>query len=159
MFFLKVGVVGVFLQNLVTAARMAEYELDRVFISDGTKYAERLSWEEREELLKHNGTAVLFRVTGPISYAVGRSITKRFAKYRSKKYLVIDISEALIVGVSTALVLESIVQDVLSKGGEVKLIDADATERPEFQRLGLERLIGKENYLSCAVEGIRSFPI
>jgi sulfate permease, SulP family len=145
---------GVFIQNLVTVSRMSDFELDRIRISDGTKFTDFLSDEELAKLMSFAGKAVLIRITGPISYAVGRRLSRRFAWYRNKSLLVIDISDATVVGVSTALVIEAIMREMLSKGARVRLVDAHATLRDEFQRLGLLELIGQKNCLDSVIEAL-----
>ncbi|MEJ2417175.1 MAG: SulP family inorganic anion transporter [Exilibacterium sp.] len=147
--------VGVFIKNMVTISKLSDLQLGSVILSDGTQEIERLPEDERRVLTQHAGEAVLFRITGPISYAVGRGLTTRFEQFKNRKLLLIDIADAAIIGISTAMVLEELIRSALAKGTEVKLIGAHADSHHELQQLGLVDLVGKEN---CSESVAQVFP-
>jgi len=58
--------------------------------------------------------------------------------------LLIDIAEASIIGISTAMVIEHLIQTARLKGSTVKLICPNNVN-PELRQLGILELIGPEN--------------
>lgn len=145
--------VGVFIKNLVTIDKLSDLQLGMVVFSDGQDDADRLPAKERETLAAHGGEALLVRITGPISYAVGRGLTQRFRQnLGDAKLLLIDIADASIVGISSTLVLEELISKALSSGITVKLIGADVEQHEELQQIGLVDLVGEANCVT-SVEG------
>lgn len=147
--------VGVFIKNLVTVSKLSDLQLGSVILTDGIRDVERLSEIERELLSRNPGNTVLLRITGPVSYAVGRGLTRRFRQYGSSRLLVIDIADASIVGISTAMVLEELVRRALSNGIGVRLVGAQRDTHRELQQLGLPDLVGRENCVESLDEALR----
>ncbi len=150
--------VGVFVKNLVTISNLSDLQLGSVIISDGEKDCERLPIAEANILKKYCPEVVLVRLTGPLSYAVGRGLTERFRKIKDAKHLLIDLEDASIIGISTALVIEQLVENALANGIDVKLIDKRGSERLELKQLGLIELVGHQNRVDnvvAAVQGIK----
>lgn len=138
--------VGVFIKNLVTIDKLSDLQLGMVIFSDGDHDADRLPETEREALAAHQGEALLVRITGPISYAVGRGLTQRFQQHIDcARMLLIDITDASIVGVSSTLMLEGLIRKALSDGVTVKLIGANAIRHQELNKFGVLDLVGADN--------------
>ena len=149
--------VGVFIKNLVTISKLSDLQLGQVIFSDGTTNLERLPIEEQNMLSEHTGEAVLFRITGPISYAVGRNLGKRFRdNIKSAKVLLIDITDAAIVGISSAMVLEEVIRKALASNTVVKLIGVHVEKHQELKQLGLVELVGKENCVDNVYQAFNS---
>jgi len=147
--------VGVFIKNLITVDRLSDLQLGMVVFSDGRRDVERLSASEREGLAGHEGQAVLVRITGPISYGVGRGLTQRFRQHTSgARLLLIDITDASIVGISSALVLETFIRNARAAGAVVKLIGTRATRHEELQQLGVMDLVGEENCVDSVEQAL-----
>jgi SulP family sulfate permease len=145
--------VGVFIKNLVTIDKLSDLQLGMVIFSDGEHDADRLPADERRALTAHKGEALLIRITGPISYAVGRGLTQRFRQHGgAARLLLIDIADASIVGISSTMVLEDLIRKALANGVTVKLIGAHVAQHHELKQLGLIDLVGKENCVERASE-------
>ncbi len=138
--------VGVFIKNLVTIDKLSHLQLGMVIYSNGEHDIHRLPENERHLLAAQAGEAALLRITGPISYAVGRGLGQRFDQsFQDVKLLIIDIADAAIVGVSSAFVLEDLIRKALANGTAVRLIGAHVEKHHELQQLGLIDLVGSEN--------------
>jgi len=137
--------VGVFVKNLVTISKLSDLQLGSVIFSDGVQGIERLPKKDRNIMSQHAGEALLLRITGPISYALGRGLRLRYKQYEKSNMLLIDIADASIVGISTVLVLEELVREALDSNVIVKLIGADKQAHHELQQLDLIGLVGTEN--------------
>ncbi len=145
--------VGVFIKNLVTINKLSDLQLGKVVFTDGINNIERLPKKEQKLLAKHAGEIVLFRITGPMSYAVGRGLSERFHQnIKSTKMLLVDISDAAIVGISSAMVLEDIIRKAMEGGAIVKLIGVNVAHHGELQQLGLIDLIGQDNCIDSVAD-------
>ncbi len=145
--------VGVFVKNLVTISKLSDLQLGKVIFSDGERDVHRLPEDERRILSAHRGEAALFRITGPISYAVGHGLTERFHdEIKQTRLLLIDIADAAIVGISSALVLEDLIRKALENNARVKLIGAHVELHRELLQLGLIDLVGPENCIDRVEE-------
>jgi len=137
--------VGVFIKNIVTLSKLSDLQLGSIVLSDGTEGTERLPGSEQEFLNQHRGEAVLLRITGPVSYAAGRGLKLQFEPFKLHKLVVIDIKDASLVGTSTVLVLEDIIQKVLAHQGRVTLIGALQPQHRDLKQLGLIQMVGSGN--------------
>ena len=137
--------VGVFIKNLVTIDKLSDLQLGNVAISDGEKTIGRMPAHEIDLLRRHSGEAVLFRITGPVSYAVGRGIGARFDEFRNRRLLIIDLADASIVGISTSIVIEELVRNAVHGGALVRVVGLHEAAHHEFRQLGLPELVGSEN--------------
>lgn len=145
--------VGVFVKNLVTISKLSDLQLGKVIFSDGERDLHRLPEDERRILAQHKGEAALFRITGPISYAVGRGLSERFQEnIKQTRLLLIDIADAAIVGISSAMVLEDLIRKAHENQTQVKLIGAHVEQHHELQQLGLIDLVGQENCIEQVEE-------
>jgi len=149
--------IGVFLKNLVTINKLSDLELGSVIVSDGILDGEYLSEDEKESLCSHAGEVMLLRISGPVSYAVARGLTNRFSNLEHRKHLLIDLSKAAIIGISTTMVLEELVRSALHKGSKVLFIDAKDSNRQEMQFLDIATLVGSRkcyNSFFSAIETV-----
>lgn len=138
--------VGIFVKNLVTISKLSDLQLGMIIFSDGEKNMDRLPANEQSLLSAHKGEASLLRITGPISYAVSRRLAEQFHQnIKDTKLLLIDIADAAIIGISSAIVLEDLIRESLDSGATVKLIGARMERHQELQQLGLIELVGQHN--------------
>lgn len=140
--------VGVFLKNMVTISKLSDLQLGSLILSDGSKAIKNLPEEERQALQEHAGKVVLLRITGPLSYAVGRGLTTQLEPFKQHELLLIDIKDASIIGISTTMVLEDLIRKALARGITVKIIGMSESEHHELKQLGLMALVGEENCLA-----------
>ena len=136
--------VGSFIVNLVTLSRLTNVQLDGVFLSDGSEDIAELE-PQRERLAAANGKILLFELHGPMSFGVARGINRRLAGYRGHNILLIDLSNAVLVGITTSLVIEELIENEIENGNQVYLIGADNKQlAANLKRLGVFDLIPTE---------------
>ncbi len=136
--------VGVFIKNVVTLDKLADLQLKDLVISDGVTETKGLSDLEKN-WLQSNTNGLVLRIDGPMSYAVGRGISQRFSRFPHFETLMIDLSNAAIVGISTALLLENIIQSSQGRGVKVVLVGAHGKALAELRKLNLIEMVGKDN--------------
>ncbi len=151
--------VGVFIKNLMLLDRLSDLELGNVTIEDGTSENSKLDEDERLALEKFGGDVVLLRVTGPLSYAVSRGLTQRFNAMKHPRVLLVDLSSASIIGVSTTLAIEKLISAAKASGTDVKLIDEYSKTRGEYRQLGVFDLVGESNCVADFEQAVNTITL
>ncbi|MEY3017399.1 MAG: hypothetical protein RL336_534, partial [Pseudomonadota bacterium] len=129
--------VGVFIKNMVIIDRLSEMQLGSVVLTDGSDDRINLTASESDALLTHNGSALLLKISGPMCYGTDRSLKRLMKQYPGKSTLLIDVSTAALIGLSTALMIEDIVKRAQSKGMQVNFIGISAQAETELRMLGV----------------------
>lgn len=137
--------VGVFLKNMMLLDTLSHLELGRVIVARSDTESSELSEEEMRQLKCLGEGAVLLRITGPLSYAVSRGLVQRFNFMKQAQILLIDLTSASIIGVTTLLAIERLIKAVSANGAVVRLIDNEEKHRESFKRLNFIELVGKQN--------------
>lgn len=137
--------VGVFIKNIVTIDKLSKLQLGAVVLSDGHSNTDGLNAAERAYLEHHAGEALLLRITGPASYGVGRGLARRLQQYVGYRSLLIDLSDAAIVGISTAMLLEDLIKRALDDGVSVQLVGVHGHAVAELKQMGVIERVGEAN--------------
>ncbi len=131
--------VGVFIKNLDTVKRLSDLQLGDIILSDGLSEKQRLSDAEQAFLSDQSDSTVLLKITGPMSYAVGRGLMRRYRPFRQHAHLIIDLSQARIVGYSTSMIINELISKAIQQGQRVTLMGVDNNTRETLLRLGLSK--------------------
>ncbi|HSG91733.1 MAG TPA: SulP family inorganic anion transporter [Pseudomonadales bacterium] len=127
-------VIGVFVANMITIDRLTDVQLDGVKLDDETDP----DGETDVTRPTHAGRTLILTLQGPMSFAVARGIRQRLGAFRRHETLIIDLSSAVLVGITTAMVVEDLIEAEQRQGHEVLLV---GLKRPEmlrnFARLGI----------------------
>ncbi len=137
--------VGVFLKNLMLLDKLSDVELGHVQVVDGDSELVGITAEEAQQIRSLGEDTVLVRISGPLSYAVSRGLGQRFNALKRTQTLIVDLSSASIIGVTSLLAIERLIKSALSCGTDVRLIDDEAKHREAFKRLNLIELVGTQN--------------
>ena len=139
--------VGVFLKNIIVIQRLSDLELGQITIVTGFEETlpEQVNENEYSILKSSNGKLALVRISGPITYAVSRGLSKRLSQIGNPSTLLLEFSSSSIIGISTALLLEQEIKNWQAKGAQVKLIDTTPNDRAEIKQLGIVELVGQQN--------------
>ncbi len=136
--------VGVFIKNIDTVKRLSDLQLGDIILSDGKTDAQLLCDMHLNYLSEHPNT-VLLKITGPMSYAVGRGLKKRYRNFASHEHLIVDLNEARIVGYSTSLILYELVKKAVQQGQSVVLVGVDDNTRKMLGRLGIREVLAESD--------------
>lgn len=149
--------VGVFIKNVVTLDKLSDLQLGSVVLSDGHNELERLSESEKTFFSEHAGQVLLLRITGPLSYGVGRGLKRRFQQQaKESKVLALDISGASIVGISTAMVLVDLIRKAKAEGMIVKVVGSSAQQFGELNQLGFAELVNASDFIPRVEDALAS---
>lgn len=136
--------IGVFIKNLVTIDKLSDLQLGSLILSDGKTDTEGLRQSERDYLSKHQ-SALLLRITGPVSYGVGRGMSRRIQQFTDYDTLLVDLSNANIIGISTLILVQNLVEEALENDVKVFLIGVHGHALSEIKQMGLIESVGEEN--------------
>ncbi|GGA77723.1 sodium-independent anion transporter [Neiella marina] len=133
--------VGVFIANMLTIKKLAKFQLNEVQLKT-MSIAELYDSECQVEHNSADGKPVLLMdINGPLSYAIGREFRQRFAASGQHDALVIDLSKAQIVGLSTATILIDLIEFEQGDGKSVLLVAPNDVAKSKLERLGLWQFI------------------
>ena len=100
--------VGVFLANLVTIRRLSEIQLDNIKLCT-VKEAEHITLDEMVLFEALDDKVLLLNISGPIGFGVARGLKQSVSKTDQNKALLIDLTDARFVGVTSTIAIEEII--------------------------------------------------
>ncbi len=136
--------IGAFIANIVTIDRLSSLQVDGLLFSDGNLENSKLL-AENIELKRFGGDVLLIKFFGPLSFGVAHLLPTRLSEFSDFKHLVIDFSNAHVIGTTSSLAIESVICSSLSLGRGVYLSGIHANTERVFSRLGVLDLIPPEN--------------
>ncbi len=135
--------VGVFIANMVTVDRLTDIQLDNI----------GLSLLDSDADTDDGQRTALLEINGPMSFGVARGINRRLAELKGHQRLVIDLSNAVFVGVTSSLTILDIIEDELRNDRVVFLIGVrQSIVNTQFERLGIFDLLGPNQILESLEE-------
>jgi SulP family sulfate permease len=132
--------VGMFIANIVTLDRLAHIQLDNISFTRADELVEGLiDGKERASAILKN--TLVFEIDGPISFAVSRELSRRFSENTDFETLIIDLSQAHLIGTTTAVMVIDLIESSQSKNKEVLMVLGHAKINASLRRLSLDNLI------------------
>jgi len=136
--------IGVFVANLVTIRRLSEIQLDNINLCT-IEEAEHLSESEKQLLDGIDDNVLLLNISGPIGFGVARGLKQSVSKSDPNKLLLIDLTDARFVGITSTIAIEEIIVSYQNKGGEILLASVCDRVRDDFNKLKLFDKISSEH--------------
>jgi SulP family sulfate permease len=138
--------IGLFVANVITITRLSELQAHDVkAVTDPGETDLELTGYERDLLDTAGGRVVLLNLSGTMIFGVSRAITRKNSGIGNCRALIIDISQVVHLGVSSALALEEAILDMLRAGRCVYIVGAHGQPRDRLERLGILKQIPREN--------------
>ena len=145
--------IGVFLANLVTIRRLSEIQLDNLKLCTGQE-DEQLPADEKQLLQAMSSRVLLLHISGPISFGVARSLKQSVSQVDQDKTLLIDLSDARFVGISSTIAIEEIIVSHLNQGRDVILASVCERVRKDFDKLKLLEKIPSEHIFNSRLQAL-----
>lgn len=145
---------GVFIANLVTIRRLSEIQLDNInmCIAQDAKYLSEL---EKQLLLSMNDSVQLLNISGPIGFGVARGLKQSATKSDQNKTLLIDLTDAHFVGITSTIAIEEIIVSLQHQGREVLLSSVCERVRNDFNKLKLFDKIPKKHVFDTRLNALK----
>jgi len=128
--------IGVFIANLVTIRRLSEIQLDNINLCT-TQGAEYLSETEKKLFSSLEDSVLLLNISGPIGFGVARGLKQSVSNTNQNKVLLIDLTDAHFVGITSTIAIEEIIVSHLNGGREVLLSSVCERVQSDFDKLKL----------------------
>lgn len=133
--------VGMFIANLVTLDRLTTIQLDNISF---TKGADILQNENTPIPSKILSTTLLLAIDGPVSFAVSRELSRRFTENIDFTTLIIDLSQAKLIGTTTSVMIVDLVERTKTNGKQVLIITGNDKINKSLHKLQLDTLLDKK---------------
>lgn len=138
--------IGLFVANIMTITRLSELQADDVkAVTDPDKSDLPLTLYEHDLMETADGKVLLLHLRGNMMFGVSRAISRKNSQVEGCQALVIDLSEVMRLGVSSALALEDTILDMIRAGRDVYLVGAAGQPRERLEKLGILARIPAEN--------------
>ena len=128
--------IGTFVANLVTIRRLSEIQLDNIKLFTA-KDAHHLSAAETQLLVAMNDKVQLLNISGPIGFGVARGLKQSVSKSDQDKTLLIDLTDARLVGITSTIAIEEIIVSYQTQGQQILLSSICERVREDFNKLNL----------------------
>jgi len=157
--------VGMFIANLVTLDRLTHIQLDNITFKRGDELiseisskimnkvnSDLISSQENSTLMddiqnnlsKSLANTLLLEIDGPVSFAVSRELSRRFTENLAFSTLVIDLSNAKLIGTTTALMITDLIDRTKAKSKTVLVITGNEKINQSLDKLSLATLLDKK---------------
>ena len=150
--------IGAFIANMVTIDRLSHVQLDGIHFTSGDEVSESVSGIIKQLMQQAGNKALLFELQGPISFGVARRIGRQLSEFKQHRILIIDLSKAVMVGITTSMIIEDAIIREQDSGRIVYLSGINQQIENNFKRLDVYNLIKQEHRfhdletaLSCAI--------
>jgi sulfate permease, SulP family len=157
--------VGMFIANLVTLDRLTHIQLDNIIFKRGDELiseisskimskvnSDLISSQENSTLMddiqnklsKSLANTLLLEIDGPVSFAVSRELSRRFTENLAFTTLVIDLSNAKLIGTTTAIMITDLIDRTKTKNKTVLVITGSEKINQSLDKLSLATLLDKK---------------
>lgn len=98
----------------------------------------------QNKLSKSLANTLLLEIDGPVSFAVSRELSRRFTENLAFSTLVIDLSNAKLIGTTTALMITDLIDRTKAKSKTVLVITGNEKINQSLDKLSLATLLDKK---------------
>lgn len=149
--------VGMFIANLVTLDRLTHIQLDNITFKRGDELLSEINSEVlsskgsvtltddiQNNLSKSLANTLLLEIDGPVSFAVSRELSRRFTENLAFTTLVIDLSNAKLIGTTTAIMITDLIDRTKTKNKTVLVVTGSEKINQSLDKLPLATLLDKK---------------
>ena len=157
--------VGMFIANLVTLDRLTNIQLDNITFKNGDELISEtfasnanieLTDDIQKNLSKPLANTLLLAIDGPVSFAVSRELSRRFTKNLTFTTLVIDLSNATLIGTTTALMITDLIDRTKAKNKKVLVITGNEKVNQSLHKLSLDNLLDKKDQFNDREQALKT---
>lgn len=135
--------VGAFIANVLTIKRLSDLQSDNIEAITNPLDSHNLTLGEQEILTRADGRILLFQLGGPMSFGAAKSISRRMSMVKNYEALVLDLTNVPNIGITSALAIESIVQDEINHDRHVWIVVLPGQVQTRLEKLDLQRFCTK----------------
>jgi SulP family sulfate permease len=140
--------IGLFVANVMTITRLSELQADDVkAVTDPDETDLELTAYERDLLKMAQGKLMLLNLKGTMIFGASRAISRKNSAVEDCQTLIIDITDLVHLGVSSALVLEEAILDMLKAGRSVYVVGAKGQPLKRLEKIGVLQQLPQKNLI------------
>ena len=128
--------IGVFVANVLTIERLASIQTDAVKAIRSPDEPE-LTRDEQTLLERANSKILIFALGGPLFFGVAKAISRQYAVLAGHEVMIVDMTEAATLGVSSSLALEKLILEDLGNERPVFVVGMNEGVRSRLSKLGV----------------------
>ena len=141
--------IGLFVANVMTITRLSELQADDVkAVTDPDETDLELTPYEHDLLKMAQGKLMLLHLKGTMIFGASRAISRKNSAVEDCQALIIDITDLVHLGVSSALVLEEAILDMLKAGRSVYVVGAQGQPRRRLEKMGVLQQLPQKNLIN-----------
>lgn len=153
--------VGMFIANIVTLDRLTNIQLDSISFKKGLDIVSDLtlnSVETKANAIQSKilNSTLLLTIDGPVSFAVSRELSRRFTENIDFSTLIIDLSQAKLIGTTTSVMIVDLVERTKANNRQVLIITGNDKIKQSLHKLQLDTLLDKKYQFHYREQALQS---
>jgi len=125
--------VGIFIANTLTIKRLSDIQAKKVKPINSEDDEIFLDTEEKKLLEKANDRVLLLHLSGAMIFGASKAISKQREVANKYDVLILDLSDLSMLGVSSSLAIETLVQEACEKNKQVFIVTDNKTVKNRLQ--------------------------
>jgi len=147
--------IGFFFANVITITRLSELQADDVkALTDPDQSDLTFTEQEKDFFRAANGSILLLHLRGTMIFGVSRAISRKNSMMKNCETLIVDLKEVKHLGVSSALVLEEAIIDMLNADRQVYIVSASGQTLSRLTKLGLKNLLPESSFVDDRISAL-----
>ncbi len=153
--------VGMFIANIVTLDRLTHIQLDNISFKKGVNIISDIE-ESKANIITNEipskvlDNTLLLTIDGPVSFAVSRELSRRFTENTDFSTLIIDLSQAKLIGTTTSVMIVDLVDRTKVNGKQVLVITGNDKIKQSLHKLQLDTLLDKKHQFHYREQALQS---
>ncbi len=148
--------IGLFVANVFTISRLSEIQADNVQATCDPETDDIDLSEREKQLLRESGhNVMLLTLDGLMNFAASKEITKKLASYSDCKAMIIDLNRVIHLGVSSALALQSAIDDMLASGHNIYVVGHEGQPLERLRDLGVIKSVKPEHIVADREQALK----
>ncbi|MCV2884541.1 SulP family inorganic anion transporter [Aestuariibacter sp. AA17] len=133
---------GIFVANIIIIEKLRIAQQDNIKAISDVDDATPLSREERKLLNASNGQILLVYLSGPMIFAMSKTLSKQSSSIKKQRFVILDLSDVPMMDDTMLLAIENTINDLKGKNKEIYLVVNDQSLKDKLERIGTIELIG-----------------
>lgn len=134
--------IGLFIANVLTVTRLSELQEDDVIaLNADDDLGNYLTTEEKKLMESENCNLLLLILKGNLIFGIARAISRKKSKIQACDTLMIDLTQVVHLGVSSALSIEEVIKEMIKMNKRVIIVHSHAQPYERLKLLGLVDLL------------------
>jgi SulP family sulfate permease len=146
--------IGVFIANVLTIERLANLQSESVKAIRAPDNKPELKQDKQTLLERADSKILIFALGGPLFFGVAKAISRQHAVLAGHEVLIVDMTDAATLGVSSSLAIEKLILEDLEKNLPVFLVGMNDAARNRLSKLGLLDALPADHVLETREEAL-----